>query len=298
MDKKYLEKTKSFLQDLINCLNTKERNEFLSIISNIKSLMFNVTNELLPDFTLILSNNLSGYFSTMIWNIILSGAYYGDKINGYKVEDIIKCTQEIIKALDIEINKLEEKEIKSFNDDFLKACSKLQSRIIYHDKKEQSGKVSKTLENKRTDYLKDILEAKGYKATSQEREGISSTGKDAGEVDLLITDSELQYKIYIECMNLNCLNKNYIETHYEKIFLYDLSLNKNNYLVSYVTVSDFEEFCNKYQDYFEEYDGKTKCSTTVECDTNFANIKMFITKSIHNGVSIKTNHILINLELI
>ena len=80
MNINYLSKTKCALEDLIKCLDDKERTEFNEINAEIYSLMFN-GNTLKKDFSMILSNEVSGNFSVMMWNISKTGAYFGTKIN-------------------------------------------------------------------------------------------------------------------------------------------------------------------------------------------------------------------------
>ena len=97
-------------------------------------------------------------------------------------------------------------------------------------------------------------------------------------------------------MNLYSVESSKIEEHYEKLFLYNASVNKNNYLLSYVNVVNFESFAVNYKTFFEKYLGKTRCSSIEEVASDYANIKVFLSKSICNGETINTYHILALFE--
>lgn len=295
MNKEYLIKTKSVLEDLKKSLNDKERKGFYGVNSNIYSLMFDGYT-LKPDFSMLLENNVAGYFTNMMWNISRTGAYFGDAISGYRVIDIIECVDVIISVLDENIRKEIQIDENDFYINLLTACSLMQTNLVYHDRKDRKGKDIIVEEDHRNYFLRDLFDFKGLYVRGQEHQGISSNGKAAGEVDLLVCRTEHQSKIYVEGMNLCYVNADKIDEHYKKLFKYDSSINKNNYLLSYVTVDDFDEFCKKYKKYFEEYNGINKCVEVVEIKSDYANIKVLQSKSIHNEEDIYTYHFLILFE--
>lgn len=295
MKVKYLEKTKSVLEDLIKCLNDRQRKGFYETNSNICSLMFDGAI-LKPDFSIILPNDAAGYFTNIMWNIRNTGAYAGNSIGGYGIPDIIKCVKIIVECIDKEIFKGTETDKRDFLTNLLSACSLMQNNYFCHDKIDASGKPDIVDEDFRNYYLRDLFDYKGLYVRGQEHQGVSPNGKGAGEVDLLICRTELQEKIYIECMNLHSLEATKINYHYTKLFPYDASMNENNYLVSYVTVSDFGDFFSKYKAHFEKYSGNNKCEKISEKESGFANIKILITESKINKKSIFTYHVLVFFE--
>ncbi len=295
MNKEYLLKTKSVLDDLKKCLNDSQRGGFYEINSNIYSLMFDGPT-LKSGFSMILPNKVSGYFTNAMWNISQTGAYFGTIINGFRVDDIQKCIDDIVSVLDKEILKEEQIDKNDFNTNILTACALMQANLVYHDRKDHRGNTIIVEEDHRNYYIRDLLDFKGLYVRGQEHQGISPNGGAAGEVDLLVCRTELQPKIFLEGMNLDSLNKSTIDKHYEKLFLYDASGYKNNYLLSYVKVDDFESFCKKYKEHFDGYNGKIKCERIIEFPSDFAKIKIFLSESKHGENTIYTYHILIFFE--
>lgn len=99
----------------------------------------------------------------------------------------------------------------------LAACVKLQANAIYYN----------ATEDQRNDYIRDILDAVGYDVKDQTRRGLSPSGKAAGEVDILIKEHGFPITI-IEALNLDSLNKEYLDKHIDKIYNYDTAGNKFN----------------------------------------------------------------------
>lgn len=54
-------------------------------------------------------------------------------------------------------------------------------------------------------------------------------------------------------MNLDCVNTSYLDKHIDKIYGYDMVGNMFNIILSYVSVSDFSEFCEKYFEHIKEH---------------------------------------------
>lgn len=101
-------------------------------------------------------------------------------------------------------------------------------------------------ENNINDYFRDMLFSKGYDETKdQTRHGISVSGKDAGEVDILLTKSGKEIAIF-EGLKLSGINTNYIDIHIEKAVNNYNSLGTATFIVVYFSGSNFEEFWKKY----------------------------------------------------
>lgn len=70
-------------------------------------------------------------------------------------------------------------------------------------------------ENSINDYFRDMFFAKGYlEVKDQSRHGVSASGKDAAEVDILLTKDGKEIGIF-EGMKLNSINADYIDRHSE-----------------------------------------------------------------------------------
>lgn len=101
-------------------------------------------------------------------------------------------------------------------------------------------------ENSRNDYFRDALSLMGYhEVKDQTRHGVSASGADAGEVDILITKEGQEVAIF-EGMNLSSVNTGYIDEHIKKTIINYNALGTATFIVAYVTVADFEGFWNRY----------------------------------------------------
>ena len=108
-------------------------------------------------------------------------------------------------------------------------------------------------ENSINDYFRDMLFAKGYdEVKDQTRHGISMSGKDAAEVDILLTKEGKEIAIF-EGLKLDSVNKSYIATHIDKAIINYNALGTATFVVSYVSVADYKVFWEKFSSYIEEY---------------------------------------------
>lgn len=87
--------------------------------------------------------------------------------------------------------------------DILFCCQKIQANNYYKN----------ALENRINDAMRDLLDALGHDVTDQTRQGTSSGGIEAGEVDLLVKIDKLKFAV-IEALKL--------ESIVEKTFLHIL----------------------------------------------------------------------------
>lgn len=108
-------------------------------------------------------------------------------------------------------------------------------------------------ENSINDYFRDMLFAKGYKEVKdQTRHGISANGKDAAEVDILLTKDGKEIAIY-EGLKLDSVSQTYIATHIDKAIVNYNALGTATFIVSYVNIANFESFWIRYSSYIENY---------------------------------------------
>jgi len=174
-----------------------------------------------------------------------------------------------------------------FLKDLLKACVKLQANSHYKN----------VIEDKRNDYIRDLLVTKGYFVKDQTRRGCSSTGKNAGEVDIFIEIDDMPFAI-VESLNLDSLNTAYLNKHLDKIYSYDTTGNKFNVCLSYVSAKDFGLFWGKYCDYVSEckypFDliGSNKIADT---EFPYSEIRFMTTTHNRNGKPTLLYHIAIKM---
>lgn len=163
--------------------------------------------------------------------------------------------------------------------ELLSACVKLQANAIYYQ----------ATEDQRNDYIRDILDTAGYDVKDQTRHGLSSSGKAAGEVDILIKQNGFPLTI-VEALNLDSLNTTYLDRHIDKIFNYDTAGNKFNIILSYVTVTDFVAFCEKYLQHIEKHNYPFEMlsidGNVVIDNISYSDIK--IIKAVHNRNNCET----------
>ena len=128
--------------------------------------------------------------------------------------------------------------------DVIKICERLRINATY--KKE-------TPENNINDYIRDVLSLMGYnEIKDQTRHGISTTGKDAGEVDILISKNGRETAIY-EGLKLSSVDTGYIDKHISKAIVNYNALGTATFIVAYVSSNDFELFWGKYTEYLKGY---------------------------------------------
>jgi len=109
-------------------------------------------------------------------------------------------------------------------------------------------------ENSINDYFRDMLFAKGYKEVKdQTRHGMSVNGKDAAEVDILLTKDGKEIAIY-EGLKIDSVNQTYIDTHIDKAIINYNALGTATFIVAYVNSSNFESFWERYSLHIENYD--------------------------------------------
>ena len=176
-------------------------------------------------------------------------------------------------------------------DDLLAACLKLQRNVTF----------SHTSEDQRNDFIRDILEtsgySSGYEVRDQTRQGKSATGKNSGEVDLLVYRKGRPISV-IEALNLTSLDSAYLSKHIDKIFTYDTAGNRINYILSYVTITDFSGFWDKYINFVTNYKYPfplKNIDTQVQDNYNYSDLRYLITSHNQNGYHTMLYHICVKM---
>lgn len=108
-------------------------------------------------------------------------------------------------------------------------------------------------ENSINDYFRDMLFSRGYnEVKDQSRHGISTSGKDAGEVDILLTKDNKEIAIF-EGLKLNSVRATYITEHINKAIANYNALGTATFVVAYVSAVDFEGFWERYINLIKGY---------------------------------------------
>lgn len=178
-------------------------------------------------------------------------------------------------------------------EDLYAACLKLQRNQLYNN----------VTEDERNDYIRDLLEtrgySRGYNVKDQTRQGKSYAGKKSGEIDLLIQNEKGLPIAIIEALILKSFDVNYLDKHIDKIYLYDTSGNKFNFIVSYVMVKDFESFFNKYSEHIKKYQYPyelIEVDEKVDDKYQYSDIRIIITTHNRNGKESLLYHICVKIQ--
>lgn len=135
-------------------------------------------------------------------------------------------------------------------------------------------------EDYNNDYLRDMLCSKRYEVKDQGREGKSSSGKGAGELDLVIEDQGSLFAV-LEALKLSSVDTMNINLHYFKLLSnYNPLLVKRTFLITYYCGASFDSWWCKYVEHIKSLDLSKFISSDydaisgiVEADTEFPVIK-------------------------
>jgi hypothetical protein len=129
------------------------------------------------------------------------------------------------------------------SDKVLRALSKMQRNHHYD---------SSSSEDTMNDYIRDILD-ESYNVKDQTRQGDSTRGDEAGEVDIQLCDSGFPL-VMIEGVKLDSLVKETLNTHIDKVLVnYDPNGCPYAFILIYTTVVRFDEFYRKLLNYLTKY---------------------------------------------
>ncbi|MHB1041463.1 MAG: hypothetical protein ACYC0Q_01300 [Eubacteriales bacterium] len=191
------------------------------------------------------------------------------------------------KSLSLEFTKDFESQ-DAFIRNLVRACLNLQARKHY----------SHSSEDERNDYIGDILGAIGYTVKDQTRRGSSSTGKDAGEIDIFVFKDGLPFAV-VEAMNLDSVNTIYINKHLDKVFSYDTAGNKFNVCLLYVKVADFASFWEKYSVHVSNYTYPApilSSDTSIDDEYGYSELKIMKTNHSRSGRTVNLYHICVRIH--
>ena len=145
----------------------------------------------------------------------------------------------------------------------LKDLAKISERLVIN-----VAYKKETPENSINDYIRDALLLMGYnEIKDQTRHGVSLTGKDAGEVDILISKDGKEIAIF-EGLKLNSVDSTYIDNHILKTIVNYNALGTATFIVAYVSCFSFEAFWNRYVEYLRGYQYSLQIKRELEIITS------------------------------
>lgn len=201
-----------------------------------------------------------------------------------KIINDIKTPNDCIRAYEL----LSRKDNDNLIGHLMFACSKLQG-----DKKYWGKDVN---ENDRNRFIATILESAGYTIKDQPQWSTSTEGKDSGEIDVFITETNGTPKTIIEALILDSLKQDYLILHLDKMFRYDTTGLENNYIIIYSLAKNFDWLWVKYQNFISKHKYEYNFITFKELvEINFTDIRIGVAQHSRNGKVINLYHIMINL---
>ncbi|MBW3496194.1 hypothetical protein [Bacillus sp. FDAARGOS_1420] len=173
-------------------------------------------------------------------------------------------------------------------DVIINACINLQGNQLYRDK----------TENERNTFLATCLDMAGFYNKDQTLWSKSNEGKTSGEIDIFVKKKNgLPFSI-IEALNLDSLKKDYLELHLRKIFGYDTTGLKYNFIIVYSSSKNFSGLWKRYVDHIKKYKYPYAKIDYKEVEEYvYANIKVGKTVHLRNNQEIYLVHIMVDLSL-
>ena len=188
---------------------------------------------------------------------------------------------------DIEEDKIDDKEIHLVKS-IVEATKKLQSQ-----KKNIEGN-----EKARTQMLSNLI--KGFVAKDESGSGLSESGKSIGEPDIKLENNNGEIIAFCEGFNLKrSFDKTVIRNHVTKIFNYDASGLRTNFIFIFYELKDFLKDFNRYLHFIDELEiTNLKLTNISEVDPYDLPAKIKIIEAIYelNLKSTKVVHLFIDMN--
>ena len=213
-----------------------------------------------------LCNHFSGFGDRRRFDNIASKLnVMKDHLEEYELDD----------SLLINDDRIPENEL---SDKMIRALSKMQRNHHYD---------SSSSEDTMNDYIRDIL-GESYETNDQTRQGNSTMGDEAGEIDIQICDSGLPI-VMIEGVKLDSARKKIISEHINKILVnYDPNGCPYVFILMYVTAVKLDDFYRKTIKYLEDYEFPYERQTDIQdIDTGYAELKHAQTILLRNEKNVR-----------
>jgi hypothetical protein len=168
------------------------------------------------------------------------------------------------------------------------------------------------MENLRNDFFADGLRNKGYNPADQTRSGRSQNGKDAGELDIMVRNTNGTPVSIIEAFRLSsCGDENsIIDSHLSKLLHdYDTVGHEKNYILVYAEAKDFEALWDNYLIYvknlndkegFKRNDPNHSLVSFEDTKTKFTektDIRVGLAKHEREGRIVEVYHVVMNVSV-
>ena len=155
----------------------------------------------------------------------------------------------------------------------------------------------RTEEDSRTAFLAELLRVRGYFINEQAPRGRSQAGLDLGQLDMEIRGADGKQMAILEAFNLKYLDKKVISDHVQKIFGYDASGLKENYILVYGESAQFNDLWRKYLDYLPQVPFPYPLIGKIdEQHTDYAEIKSARSRHRRNDTETVLIHLFVNLS--
>jgi hypothetical protein len=183
--------------------------------------------------------------------------------------------------------ELQTPSISSLTDKIVLSCIALQGNRLYR------GNFS---EDDRNTFITSHLDASGYNVKDQTRWSSSVAGKSAGELDIFVKDNKGLPLAIIEALNLEYLNREYIDIHIDKIFNYDATGIESNFIIIYSNSQNFENLWVKYVHHISNHIYKFELLKIQEInDYPYTDIRLCAAMHQRNNRQIILFHLMVNL---
>ena len=167
----------------------------------------------------------------------------------------------------------------------ISACAQIQSNPKYWNEKEDP----------RSTQVRTILRNRGVFVSDQTLYGHATDSDNPGEVDLMIMKDAADPLTIIEAMNIDSVNKKYIQDHLNKLLdNYNPSGLPELFLVAYVQKAKtrFQSFWNNYLGFIDGTDaGDFSFKSINECDTHNHFLKHAVAEYSCDGAIFTVHHI-------
>lgn len=187
------------------------------------------------------------------------------------------------------------------------SLDKILSDIIEVGSRILERKFQKKIENIINDDIVDLLRTKGHNIADQTRSGSSGSGKEAGELDIMIRMNNGIPITIIECLRLeSCGSKNVVVAEHliKLLSKYDTHELKRKFIIVFGEAQRFDNLWINYSEYIKnlnsnyDYGDKYPLSGfSVRDDLHgFANLKVGISRHENNGETIEVVHLMLNMK--
>ena len=167
----------------------------------------------------------------------------------------------------------------------ISACAQIQSNPKYWNEKE----------DQRSTQVKTILRNRDIFVSDHTLHGHAKDSDNPGEVDLMIMKDTTDPLTIVEAMNIDSVNKKYIQDHLNKLLDdYNPSGLPELFLVAYVQKAKtrFQSFWNNYLGFVDGTDaGDFRFKSIAECDTHNHFLKHAVAEYSCGGPIFKVHHI-------